>query len=309
MQGMEYYFRFIEAFPDVQSLSSIPEEKILKLWQGLGYYSRARNMLIAANQIMNEFNGKFPDNYRDLLKLKGVGEYTAAAIASFVFQEPVPTIDGNVARVISRLFNIQHPVNSTLGKKTIREFAENILNRTNPGIHNQAIMEFGALQCVPVKPDCMICPLQTQCEAFRAEMVDKIPVKVKKNAQRNRFFNYLFIHYNDYTFINQRIDNDIWNKLYEFPLIETENELSSEELMVSVQWQALFHLQSLIINNISEQIVHILSHQKIHTRFYEISILDNLPKKHPLNDNYIKIHIDDLKKYPVSRLIDRYLVK
>lgn len=179
IQGLDYYLRFIRKLPDIQSLATVSEDEVLKLWQGLGYYTRARNLHAAAKNIVHYFNGKFPDNYTDILKLKGIGKYTAAAVASFAFNEPVPVVDGNVCRVLSRLYAINYPADSAEGQKLIYSLAEKIIDKKNPGIFNQAIMEFGALQCVPQNPDCSKCPLNKKCLAYIYNNVSLFPVKKK----------------------------------------------------------------------------------------------------------------------------------
>ncbi|MCF8224599.1 MAG: A/G-specific adenine glycosylase [Bacteroidales bacterium] len=221
-QGLDYYIRFVEKFPDVQSLAAASEETVMKFWQGLGYYSRARNMHQASREIVSVYNGKFPGNYDALLKLKGVGPYTAAAVASIAFGEPVAVVDGNVSRVLGRLFAVGEPVNSTEGARKISELAFELLDRDVPGNHNQAIMEFGALQCTPVNPNCRECPLNHICESYRLNASDKFPLKLKQTKRKNRYFTYFVIKQYGHTYIRKRTGEDIWKSMYEFPMIEQD---------------------------------------------------------------------------------------
>ena len=213
-QGNDYFLRFIERFPDIKSLAEASEDDVLKIWQGLGYYSRARNLYTAAKQVMEKFDGVFPSSYSDILSLKGVGEYTAAAVASIVYNLPYPVVDGNVFRVLSRLFTIETPIDSTIGKKYFNEIAQSILDEQHPGDHNQAIMEFGALVCTPKQPKCTECPLQSVCLAFEKKNVLNYPVKKGKTIQKERFFNYFHIEQNGYTYIKKRGDSDVWQNIY-----------------------------------------------------------------------------------------------
>ena len=222
-QGTPYFLSFTTNFPTVFDLANANEEQILKLWQGLGYYSRARNLHKTAQFVAKELSGKFPDNYNDLLKLKGVGEYTAAAIASFSFNEVVPVVDGNVFRVLSRYFDVETDIASASAKKEFAALAFELIPKDNPALFNQAIMEFGALQCVPKSPNCSVCIFNSSCAALQKKKVDKLPVKSKKLKVRNRFFNYLVASdENENTIIQKRTAKGIWHNLYEFPLIETE---------------------------------------------------------------------------------------
>src|ERR1035437_2253314 len=219
-QGLPYYNAILLRFPDVRTLAEASLDDLLKLWQGLGYYSRARNMHAAAKQVTSEFGGTFPKNYETLLHLKGVGEYTAAAISSIVYGEPKAVVDGNVYRVLSRLFNIDTPINSTEGKRIFSSLAAELLDQEHPSRHNQAIMEFGALHCVPVRPDWVTCPLSTHCLAMTAGRVAELPVKTRGAAKQDRFFLYLVPTDGQHAWLQQRLEKDIWQNLWEFPLIE-----------------------------------------------------------------------------------------
>jgi len=226
-QGLPYFKRFVESFPTVQDLAAAHQEDILKLWQGLGYYSRARNLHVAAQQVV-EMNGIFPNSYKKLLDLKGVGDYTAAAIASFAFKEAVPVVDGNVYRVLSRIYGVNTPINETAGIKEFKELATKLLDKKTPDIYNQAIMEFGALQCVPKKPDCTICLFQSQCIAFKDDRIEELPVKIKKTKIKNLYHHYIVIQTPDNkTVLQERSQTGIWAGLYEFPFIESDGALSS----------------------------------------------------------------------------------
>ena len=230
-QGMPYYLRFVEAFPTVHDLANAPEEQVLKLWQGLVYYSRARNLHATAKTVVEDFDGKFPDTYKGLKSLKGVGDYTASAIASFCFDAPEPVVDGNVYRVLSRYFGIDIPINSTEGIKYFKELAREVMDSENIRDYNQGIMEFGAIQCAPKNPYCLLCPLQESCVALQENKVDQLPVKLNKTKIRNRYFNYLVLLDDDgNTILEQRRGKGIWQNLYQFPLIESERMLQAKEL-------------------------------------------------------------------------------
>ncbi len=230
-QAIGYFNRFVAQFPDVQMLADAKEEEVLKYWQGLGYYSRARNLHYSARYIVNELGGIFPQQYNDIIKLKGVGEYTAAAIASFAFDEKVSAIDGNVYRVLSRIFNISLAVNSGKGKKAFREIAETLIENQQPGEFNQAMIEFGALLCKPLNPLCSECPVLEVCLAYNNGVILERPVKNKSQVLKKRYFAYLFIKSGERVLIKKRTQKDIWKGLYEFPLIETMSEIKTEELI------------------------------------------------------------------------------
>lgn len=304
-QGYDYFLRFIEKFPDIGSLANAPEDDVLKIWQGLGYYSRARNLHAAARQIVEKFKGVFPDSYSDILSLKGVGEYTAAAVSSIVFNLPHAAVDGNVYRVLSRLFAIDEPIDSTAGKRHFAETAKYILDEQNPGNHNQAIMELGALVCTPKQPQCRQCPLQTICRAFEKGKMLDFPVKRGKTTQKERFFNYFHIEHDGYTYIKKRDNSDIWKNLYEFPLIETEAQYDLFKLQESNELAALIPLTNSVYFQHKIRLKHVLSHRIIHADFYRIEINANVC--FDLESKFIKIKSASLSEYPVSRLIHKYL--
>ena len=299
-QGLPYYLSFTEEFPSVFDLANSDEKQVLNLWQGLGYYSRARNLHFTAKYIANELNGIFPDNYNDLLKLKGVGDYTASAIASICYNEPTPVIDGNVYRFLSRYFGIKTPINSSKAKKEFKNLAQELIDVNNPAEFNQAIMEFGARQCKPQSPDCKNCPFNTSCVALQKDLIKELPVKLKKTKVTKRYFNYLVIVSDDKkTIIEQRKDKGIWQKLYQFPLIETPKGVDSEfiqkELALVKLCKDAEHSVSLFNE---EDIVHKLSHQHIYTKFWIVT-LKKLPQK--------GISYKNIRDYPVPTLINNFI--
>jgi len=304
VQGLEYYCRFIDAYPDIFSLARADMDDVLKIWQGLGYYSRARNMHAAAQYVINVYRGNFPSTHEKLITIKGIGDYTASAIASLAFGQAVPVIDGNVNRVIARLFGIQQPVNKPAGQKEIRAHAEKLMFRDAPGTYNQAIMEFGALQCVPKNPDCKICIFQQICVAFQSGLVDLLPVTVKTAKMAIRYFHYLHVKLGARTFIRQRAGGDIWTGLYEFPMIETVSETSLSELSQTSDWQLYFEGQTPLVHAVSHEITHRLTHRILKIKFYEINV--NQPI---YGHDIIKIPANDIYRYAVPKVIDNYLMK
>ena len=303
-QGLNYYFKFIEKYPDIFSLAESTIDELMKVWQGLGYYSRARNMHQTAKDIVNYYNGKFPPEYNDLLKLKGIGEYTASAISSFAFNLSVPVLDGNVYRVLSRLFGIFDSTQTASGKKAFLNKAQEIIINGKPGIFNQAIMEFGAIQCIPKNPDCFICPLKLICFAFEKKQVEDLPVKKKKIIQKLRYFTYIHIIHNEDTFIEKRTQNDIWKFLYQLPLIETKKKVTIEELIQDVSWNLIFQGVNYTIDTNWFRKRHILSHQKLETTIYKVRI-KNLNSF--LTKNYIKVPVKELNEFSFPRLLVNYL--
>jgi len=292
-QGTAYYLKFMENYPSVMHLANAEEQEVLNLWQGLGYYSRARNLHATAKHIAQDLNGQFPNNFKDLLKLKGVGEYTAAAIASFSFKEPVAVVDGNVYRVLSRVFDIDTPIDSTEGKKQFAQLAQELISPHEPDTHNQAIMEFGAMHCTPANPKCESCPLIAMCLSYEKATIQSRPVKSKKTKVRDRFFHYLLFEDQNFVYISQRTKKDIWQNMYEFPLIETDTKLELKDFRPFTNSQA---------TTISSEITHILSHQKIHTFFYHFPASSIIQQ-----ENLLKVSKEDFSDYPIPRVIDRYL--
>lgn len=303
-QGFDYFNRFVARFPDVESLAAAKEDEVLKYWQGLGYYSRARNLHVAARDIMTRFGGRFPENHCDVLSLKGIGEYTAAAICSFAWRQPRAVVDGNVYRVLSRLFAIDTPVDSGAGKKEFAALAAELLDREHPDLYNQAIMDFGALQCVPKSPACGQCPFRENCMAYAKRDVEKFPVKEGKTVVKARYFNYLHIRCGNQVLLSQRKEKDIWQNLYEFPLIETEQP---EDLVMLQQEKAYREVfagagEVRILRTV-EMPKHVLSHRIIYARFYEIEVGGFSAGM----EKYLRTDDVNVGDYAVSRLMELYL--
>ncbi len=308
-QGMPYYLKFVERFSGIRELATASQEEILKLWQGLGYYSRARNLHAGARQVLERYNGVLPSDYEALLGIKGIGEYTAAAIASIAFDQPHPVLDGNVYRVIARLFGIEDPVQSPTGKKKVMKVLKRIIDTSRPGKFNQAMMEFGALQCIPVNPECNECPFQSACQACRSGQVDRLPVPKVKKSPLHRYFHYvvpLCKHNNQVvSLVYPRKEGDIWAGLYEFPLIESDAPLSNKELSknpVLKEWKEGVEFKPIYE---SGEIIHKLTHRVIHAY---ISII-RLNKMSQITDKegYKKIYLNNKINVPLPRLIDRFL--
>ncbi len=289
-QGYAYYLRFIDRFPDVASLAAAPEDDVLLLWQGLGYYSRARNLHKAAQQIIERHNGVFPHKYEDVRALQGIGDYTAAAICSFAYNQPYAVLDGNVYRVLARLFDEETPMDTTQGKKVFKKLAEEALNCAEPAHHNQAIMEFGALYCTPTNPDCEHCPVQVHCEAYAHNTVSLLPVRKPIAPLKDRYLNYIiYLSADGQTLIHRREKQDIWKHLYEFPLYESEHLFTRHELTPYLPQGAVVWVE--------KDFTHILSHQRLHARFFFVRC-ESLPQ---LTD-YRCVDWDDLQDYAFSRL-------
>lgn len=266
-QGMPYYQRFVAQYPTVSDMARAREEEVLKLWQGLGYYSRARNMHATAKTVVSKLNGKFPETYEGLLKLKGIGDYTASAIASFCFDELQPVVDGNVYRVLSRYFGIDLAINSTAGIKQFKQLAKKVMSTTNIRDYNQGIMEFGAIQCAPRKPYCLHCPLNKSCVALATNRIAELPVKLKKSKVKLKHFNYLVVvDANGQTILEQRKGKGIWQNLYQFPLLETKEEMAAISLGQLKDLGLGDHPSILLYNE--RPMVHKLSHQHLYTKFW-----------------------------------------
>jgi len=306
-QGLPYYQKFVKRFPTVRNLASASEPEVLKLWQGLGYYSRARNLHAAAKQIMKEHKGVFPKTHEEILALKGVGDYTAAAIASFAFDLSYPVVDGNVLRLMSRLFGIRKPVDEIKTRKKIREICATLLKGYPPHDFNQAIMEFGSVVCKPANPVCTECPLMDSCVAFEKKIVAQLPVKTPKASSRNRYFNYLIIRDGSKLYLRQRKENDIWKNLYEFPSIETRKHSSVKALANTTSWIDLFGKTNNHIHKISETDKHLLSHQVLHIRFLELMPEIKMMKKFP--GDWKLVPKSSLKKYAVPKPVEKQLLK
>ena len=304
-QGMDYYLRFIEQWPTVTDLASASEEEVLKMWQGLGYYSRARNLHHCARQVVAEYGGQFPADFEKLKRLKGIGDYTAAAIASIAFNLPHAVVDGNVYRVLSRLYDIDTPININEGQTLFAQLADDLLNREQPGLHNQALMEFGALHCTPKNPNCLLCPLQAQCLAFSHQTVLQRPVKLQKVKVTTRYFNYLVIRIKDSIYLHKRSDNDIWKNLYDFPCIESGQPMSVEDVVASEQFKQLIENKPFTIVKTSPVFTHKLTHRTILAQFIEIKLEQNLLQIE--TKDLFLARETDLNNFPIPRLIDLYL--
>ena len=301
-QGTPYFLSFTTEFPTVFDLAAASEEQVLKLWQGLGYYSRARNLHKTAQYIVTELNGIFPDNYNDLLKLKGIGEYTAAAIASFAYNECVAVVDGNVFRVLSRYFNIETDIAQACAKKEFAALAFELMPKDNPATFNQAIMEFGALQCIPKSPNCSICVFNESCAALQKKKVDRLPVKSKKIKVRNRYFNYIVANdENENTLIQKRTSKGIWQNLYEFPLLETEKEENFDFVLEQIQSEYFKEnsISSMLETN-DKSIIHKLSHQHLHIKFWKVNVNGTI--KNGINQ-------ENLKTFPFPIVIHNFIEK
>ena len=302
VQGYDYFMRFMKRFPDVATLAQADEDEVMKYWQGLGYYSRARNLHAAAKSM----NGVFPKTYPEVRALKGVGDYTAAAICSFAYNMPYAVVDGNVYRVLSRYLGIDTPIDSTEGKNLFAAVADELLDKKNPALYNQAIMDFGAIQCSPQSPNCMFCPLASGCSALAGGMVAQLPVKQHKTKTTNRYFNYIYVRMGAYTLINKRTGNDIWKNLFEFPLIETPEAVSEEEFPALPELRAMFaEGETPIIGLVCRDVKHVLSHRVIYANFYMV----DLPENSQSFTSYQKIKADELEQYAVSRLVHAFIEK
>ena len=299
-QGLPYFLRFIDAFPTVQDMANAPEEQVLKLWQGLGYYSRARNLHATAKQVAFEMGGNFPPTFAGLLKLKGVGDYTAAAIASISYGEAVPVVDGNVYRVLSRVYGIDTDISSGGAKKQFTDLAVSLMPANDASIFNQAMMEFGALQCVPKNPNCAICIFNTDCVAFNTGRINQLPVKLKKTKVTNRFFNYIIVKdAAGNSLINRRGDKGIWHGLYEFPVLETTDLTDEATTIAAIQnFAGLGFIPQTVKLLHPDVIIHKLSHQKLHIRFWLAQTLNSLPEA---------IDIEQIKALPVPIVIHNFI--
>ena len=298
-QGLNYYLKFRANYPTIQNLAKADEQQVLSDWQGLGYYSRARNLHATAKEIVSKYAGTFPSTYETILTLKGIGYYTAAAISSFAFDLPHAVVDGNVYRVLSRLFDIDLPIDSSEGIKEFKILSDELLNKDHPAEHNQAIMEFGALQCTPANPSCDTCPFVLKCLARKNGTIQQRPVKKGKTKVRNRYLHFLHIETEGQIVITQRTEKDIWQNMYQFPLIEKN---SVEEL--SVIQEEIEHTYNIKVTDVISNIKHILSHQHLYTTFWKTK---TLPEKLRSNKAYLIIPKETLISYPIPRVIDRYL--
>jgi len=296
-QGWNYYHRFIETYPTVTALAQAEDSKVFKLWEGLGYYSRCRNLLATARLVANELGGTFPGSYKELIKLKGIGPYTAAAISSFAFNENQAVVDGNVQRVIARYFGVSISAASSAGKKLFHQLAQNLIDPARPAAYNQAIMDFGATICKPQQPLCLQCVQNTECEAFLHNKVSELPFKEPKAAKKNRWFNYFIVESEQHVYIRERLAKDIWQHLYEFLMIETSQELTDPSVLLKEHFASPFTLvQS------GNQYRQVLSHQVVHARFHRLIVSDDLEI-----EGLIRVKKEQLNHYPFPRVISLYL--
>ncbi len=303
--GLSYYNNFIKTFPDVHKLAKATDEKVFKLWEGLGYYTRCRNLIATARHVSKELKGKFPDNYDDIKALNGIGPYTAAAISSFAFNLPYAVVDGNVFRVLARVFGIDKPIDSTEGKKHFAALADKLLDRKIPGLYNQAIMDFGALVCKPAAPLCGNCVFNKDCAAYLNNKVGALPVKEKKITIKRRWFYYFLLEHKNETAISKRTAKDIWKDLYEFPMIEAVNELPVKKILQQAEknkWVAKSSYEVIAVSPLYKQQ---LSHQLIAGQFIIIQL-----KKKPLQEkNWLWVTKNKMGKHAFPQFINQYLVK
>lgn len=313
-QGMVYYHRFLETFPDIYKLASASEAEVLRVWQGLGYYSRARNMHHTAKTVVEKHAGIFPDNSKALLELKGVGKYTAAAIASIVYKEVVPALDGNAYRVLARLFALNVSIDSAKGQNIFRELAGQHISKNRPGDFNQAMMDFGSLVCRPVNPLCEECIFNDNCIAFLQNMVHHYPVRNEKRPLRHRFFNYLLIiidlpERKKEFFVKQRQDNDIWMHMYELPLLETNTAMPEQAVFIHPWWKNHFpDDKGYSVSGLVVEKNHQLSHQLIHARLFSVRVTSPLLAK-ILGKMYLAVDAESFDSMPKSRLLEHLMNK
>ena len=303
-QGLKYYEKFITAFPDVHQLANAHERSIYKCWEGLGYYTRCKNLIVTAQNVSKNLKGRFPDNYDEIKKLKGIGPYTAAAIASFAFNEQRAVVDGNVFRVLARIFGIEEPIDSTKGKKAFNALAGKLLDKKNPALYNQAIMDFGAVVCKPV-PICEQCPFKQKCEAFLNDKIFSLPVKGKKVLIKRRWFNYVLLEYKEKFAVRQRQAKDIWHNLFEFLLVESGKEFDEKEIVKEAKKKKWIGANSYEIEYVSPVCKQQLSHQLIKGRFTKLK----LHRKPELPPDILWIRKKELKKYAFPMFINQHLRK
>ena len=301
-QGMEYYLRFTERFPDVASLAAAPEDEVLKLWQGLGYYSRARNLRAAAREVVERFGGVFPRSLDDVRSLRGVGDYTAAAICSAAYDAPCAVVDGNVYRVLSRLFDLAEPIDTTAGKRAFACLAQSQLDAAHPGRYNQAIMDFGALQCTPANPSCNDCPLRDECLSLAAGTVAERPVKAGRTRIRPRYLNYLHLECGGRIALRRRPEGDIWQGLYDLPAIESDRPLDFTELAAAPPFRDMFGTLPYRLVRTIRMPKHQLSHQTLHAAYHRLA-LDAWPSA---AGGWTLVPYEQLEDYAIPRLLDRY---
>lgn len=302
-QGMQYYNNFVTRYPTIRKLAKAPDQDVFKLWEGLGYYNRCKNLLFTARQIVNDRKGIFPDQYEQILELKGVGPYTAAAIASFAYNLPYAVVDGNVFRVLSRYFGIDEPIDSARGKQLFIELAQRVLSKQEAGLYNQAIMDFGATVCKPMAPACSICPLQKYCTAFKEGTVNRLPVKEKTLLRKHRWFYYFLFEHQGKILVNLRKGKDIWQNLYEFYLLETEEQVKWDETAVKTWLQEQIGIGNAAIQQVSPLFSQQLTHQQIKGQFIRVT-LSSIP---PFLSHYEWREANRLKELAFPKFVNSYL--
>lgn len=316
-QGHDYYLRFIHRFPDVRTLAAADEQEVLKYWQGLGYYSRARNILASAREIVHDREGVFPADYDSIRSLKGIGDYTAAAICSFAYGLPEAVLDGNVYRVLSRYFGIATPIDTTAGKRQFTELSRQMLDKDDPALYNQAIMDFGAVQCTPQNPACMFCPLKASCTAFGERRVKDYPFKARKTTVKDVWYTYLYINYKRMLFLHRRSGNGIWKNMYELPLIESHSEEEQERIVHSTEFSLWTRImpegEPPMVHLLATGMKHVLSHRIIHAACYLLAFNDSPAltqetfRRAAKANGCIAIDYGDVVDFPLPRLIAKLM--
>jgi A/G-specific adenine glycosylase len=303
-QGLPYYQMFTDSYPTVVDLASSSEQQVLRLWQGLGYYTRARNLYKCAQAVVHTHHGKFPATFKELLSLPGIGDYTAAAIASFCFDEPVAVLDGNVFRILARIFGIDTPINSPAGKKVFSQLANELISKKQPALHNQAVMEFGAIFCTPANPRCEDCPFKSSCVAFNRELVTELPVKIAARKSRKRYFFYLVVEKNNALLMKRRSSKDIWQGLFDFVLIEKNRPVKAQTLFDDKEYKKWF--QKADTFTVSKKYIHILTHQTIHCQFIHLKAKRSF---NLLQDDLAFYSHHEIARLPKPALITRFLTE
>lgn len=301
-QGLPYYHNFTTAFPSVRHLAEASEQQVLRMWQGLGYYTRARNLHKCAKAVVKTHQGRFPTTSADLQKLPGIGQYTAAAVASFAFGEKVAVLDGNVFRILSRIFGVDSPINTNEGRKKFLELANELISEKHPALHNQAVMEFGATFCTPHNPRCSECPFQSSCVAYHHDLISVLPLKAGEKKIRNRYFYYLVLQKKNSLLMRKRTAKDIWQGLFDFALIEKDRPVKGERLAEDSRYKSWFGASAGAV--VSDKYVHILTHQKIHCRFVHLKVA---PSFRPGEEGLRFYTQKEIDRLPKPALISRFL--
>jgi A/G-specific adenine glycosylase len=301
-QGWDYYNRFIKFFPDIKKLAKASDESVFKLWEGLGYYTRCKNLLATARKIVDEYQGKFPESYDEIKKLKGVGPYTAAAIASFAYNLPYAVVDGNVMRLLSRFFGIETPIDSTAGKKLFQQLALACLPPTQAGLYNQAIMDFGAVVCKPQNPSCTVCPFVKKCRAFKKSQIASLPVKEKSIRKTDRWFYFLIIKLGQKFYVRKRTEKDIWQNLFEYVTVEIKEDMDTTTFLRSAAFKKMAANNKFEVKETSKLYRQQLSHQTIHGRF----LLIEIKKEWPCLKTYQLLNEKQIRELPFPRMLNQW---